>query len=288
MEGSAAVVSTGLQEIRQNIVGIGCADQLAHRQAQLLCQPAGQNIAEVTGGNTEVDLITHLDLATSQQVCISLEIVSDLGCQTADVNGVCGRQTALVACRQFTVHSGSKDILHAGLGIVKVAVYSADSNILAFLGDHLGALNGRNTSVRVKDADLYALYIRKAGQSSLTGVAGSRSQNQNILFHSLFFLGCGEQLGQHTQGHILKGGCGATEQLQNGKLTGIHSRGQLCGLELAGVGTAYQFFHVGNIGQHGTNDHGCHTHGIFCKASLGIKCRKFLGHIKAAVGSKAA
>ena len=53
MQRSAAVVSTGLQEVSQNIVGIGSADQLANGQTQLLCQPTGQNIAKVTGGNTE-------------------------------------------------------------------------------------------------------------------------------------------------------------------------------------------------------------------------------------------
>ena len=62
MEGPVPVIGTGGQEVREDVVAVGGADQLAHRQAHLAGVPTGQDVAEVPGGHAVVDLLPHLDL----------------------------------------------------------------------------------------------------------------------------------------------------------------------------------------------------------------------------------
>ena len=55
-----------------------------------------------------------------------------------------------------------KDFLNAGLGIVKVSLNCADSNILSFLHLHLTLLHLADAVLRIKDKNSGARYIAEA------------------------------------------------------------------------------------------------------------------------------
>ena len=103
MQRSAAVVNTGFDKVGEHIICIGRAHQLTNGQAQLLCQPAGQNITKVTGGDTEVHGIAHFDLTPAQEVRVGLEIICNLRGKSADIDGVCGGQAQAVTVGESAV-----------------------------------------------------------------------------------------------------------------------------------------------------------------------------------------
>ena len=215
-------------------------------------------------------------LPSLQKVCIGLEVVSDLGRQTANIDRVCSGQT-------LAFHAGSKDVFHAGLRIVKIAFHGAYVNILTLLGDHLGSLYLRHAAVGIEHADLYAFYIRKTCQGSFAGITGGGSQNCDILLHPLHTPGGGQQLGQHTKRHIFKGRGGTPEQLQHRKFTGIHSGCQLGSFKLAGIRPLHQCLHIRYIRQHRANDPLRHFHSSAFQAFFHIQFRQASGNIQTAV-----
>ena len=281
-QGTAAVIGAGADEIREHIVGIGGADEGAHRQTQPLCQVSRQNVAKVAGRNGEVHLIAQTDFSRIQQIPVGAEIVHDLGSQPADVDGVGTGQSH----GQVTSLAGGEDVLHPGLGIVEVAPDGADGNVLAFLGHHLCPLNLGYAAVGIEHADTDAGHIPEAFQSGLAGVAGGGGENQDVLFLTLDGLGGGEQLGQHGKRHVLKGGGGPPEQLQHGETAHWHGGSQVFRLEFSGVGPAHQLRHIGDIRQQSGENLGGHLDGAALQAFLPIKGRQTFGHIQTAVGSQ--
>ena len=284
MQGAAAVVNAGFDKIGENIISIGCANQLTYGQTQLLCQPTGQDIAEIAGGHAEIHLVAHFDLATAQQVCVGLKIVCNLGSKSADIDRVGGGQAQAVAGGESSLHGAGEDVLHAGLGIVEIALDGANRNVIALLSDHLRPLNCGHAAIGIEHADLHALYIRKACQCSLAGIAGGSSEDQNVLLHTLFLLSRSKQLRQHTQSNVLKCRCRTTEQLQHSKLAGVHGGGQLLSLEFAAVCPAHQLAHIGNGGQHSADDPLGHLHSILLQAGGNVDLGQLFRHIQAAVG----
>ena len=191
-----------------------------------------------------------------------------------------------LATGQLSIHSGGKNVFHTGLRIVKIALHSAHMNVVALLGHHLCPLNLGNTAVGVEYTDPHTVYIAEACQCGLAGVTGGGGEDQNILLLSFDGLGFGQKLGQHTQSHILKCGGGAPEQLQHGKLAGIHRGGQLIGFKFAGIGFGYQSFHLRNIRQKRPNDPGGHGHGVALQAGLCIKGGQGSGDIQTSIGGQ--
>ena len=61
------VVRAGPEEVKEHPVLIGGADQLRHRQPHLLCVVRCQDVAEIPGGNRDVDLLSRLDLPVCQE-----------------------------------------------------------------------------------------------------------------------------------------------------------------------------------------------------------------------------
>ena len=88
VERTIFIVSTRADEIREHVVRVRRADELAHRQAHLLGIPAGENVAEVAGRHDEVEPVAHGDHATGNGVTVRREIVDDLRQQAAPVDGV--------------------------------------------------------------------------------------------------------------------------------------------------------------------------------------------------------
>ena len=57
MEGTVFIVNTGADKVGKHVVFIGGADQLIHRQAHFHGVVGRQNVAEIPGGNHDVDLL---------------------------------------------------------------------------------------------------------------------------------------------------------------------------------------------------------------------------------------
>ena len=70
VEGTVTVIGAGPKEIRQHIVAVGGTDQLIDRHTHALCIIGGQNVAEVTGGHTDVDGVALLNGTGLQQIGI--------------------------------------------------------------------------------------------------------------------------------------------------------------------------------------------------------------------------
>ena len=279
MQGSAAVIGAGMDKIGQNFVRVGGAEQHPHRQAQQLGQVARQNVAEIARGNGEVHLVPQSDLPRVQQIPVCLEIVGHLRSQTADVDGV-GRRKAVF---QLPAPAGGEDVLHAGLGIVKIAPDGAYSHIAALLGHHLGALHLGHAAIGIEHADADAGHITEALQSGLARVAGGSGENQDFLFLSAYVTGGGEQLGQHGQRHVLKRGGRPPEQLQHRKIAHGNRGSQIVRFKFSRISPAHQLGQIGNIRQQSAENGRCHGKGIPLQAFFPVKGRNFLGHIQPAV-----
>ena len=207
-------ISTGGQEVGQDVVLIGSADQSAHRQAHLLCIVARQNIAKISRRHTEVHLVTKAHLPHLEQLGVGGKVVNDLRHQTAPVDGVCTGQADVPLCQLGSNGRVAKDLLHAGLGIIEVAAHSVDRHIFAFLGHHLQALDLTGAARGEEHCDLHTRDIVVAIQRGLAGIAAGRHQDQCFLGAVKIFLCLYQQLRHQLQGVILEGAGGAMPQFQ--------------------------------------------------------------------------
>ncbi len=107
-----------------------------------------------------------------------------------------------------------KTLLHAGLGIVKVAVHGIDGHVIAFLGGHLQVLDLAGAVVRVEHLDLNAVQVSIASQCSLAGIAGGCHQNAGRLGAAQHLLGLNQQLRHQLQGVVLEGAGRTVPQLK--------------------------------------------------------------------------
>ena len=273
IEGAVAVIAAGAQELCQHVVGVGGADEPSHRQAQLPGKKACQNIAEIAGGHGEIHLVAHGDAAGAAQVRVGTEIVHHLRGQPADIDGVGGGETHLLPLQQLLLLHGGKDLLYAGLSVVKVAADGAHADVAALLGLHLPLLHGADAAVGIEHDDLRAGYITKALHGGLAGVAAGGGQDQDLVVHAALFPGGGHQPGQHTQRHILEGAGGAAEQLQHRIIAHRNGGGQLRRLELAVVGGADKGVHLlfGKRGQQRRQNFAGHGQGIHLQCRLPVQ-----------------
>ena len=225
-------ISTGGQEIGQDVVLIGSANQSAHRQAHLLCIVARQNITKIARRHTEVHLVTKAHLPCLEQLGVGGKVVNDLRHQTAPVDGVCTGQADVPLCQLGSNGRVAKDLLHAGLGIIEVAAHSVDRHIFAFLGHHLQALDLTGAARGEEHRDLHTRDIMVAIQRSLAGIAAGRHQDQCFLGAVKIFLCLHQQLRHQLQGVILEGAGRAVPQFQRVHL--IRNRGQITRLSVKG------------------------------------------------------
>ena len=237
MERTVPVIDAGADKVRQDVIGIGSAEQLVDGHTHALGVVTGQNVAEVAGGDAEIDLVAHLNVAALDQLGIGGHIVDDLRQNAAPVDGV-GRGQEIAAARQLCPQSFIReDGLDTGLGVVEVAHHSAYIDVAALLGHHLQLLNLRDAVLGVEHHNPGAVHIAEALQGRLAGVAGGSHQNAGGLLLTGLAQGRRQQIGQHLQGHILKGAGGTVPQLQKMGLVvgGVNGRHR-CVVKLAGNG----------------------------------------------------
>ena len=84
-------IDTRAEELVEHIVFIRCQNQLGNRQAHLACDVARADIAEVARRHTERDLL----VVVLRRQEITLEVIHDLGCNTAPVDRIHGADTVL-------------------------------------------------------------------------------------------------------------------------------------------------------------------------------------------------
>ena len=281
-QGTAAVIGAGGDKVGEDVVGVGSAQQLSHRQAKLLCQVSCQNVAEVSRGHGEIHLLPHLNHTPVQQIPVGAEVVDDLRGQTANVDGVGAGQSE----GQLLSLAGGENLLHPGLGIVKVAPDGADVDVAALLGDHLGTLHLGHAAVGVEYADAHPGNVVEALQGGFAGVAGGSGEDADLLLYPQSIPGGGEQLGQHGQRHVLECGGGATEQLQYLERPCRDGGGQVLGFKFSGIGPVHQLGHIGDIRQQGGEDGGGHVQGGAGQAAAPVEIGQSLGHVQPAVRGK--
>ena len=119
------------------------------------------------------------------------------------------------------------------------------------MGRHLCLLHGADTAVWIKDDDARAGYITEALHGGLARVATGGGKNHDLILHTALLAGAAHELGQHAEGHILKSGGRAAEQLQHGVLSHLHGGGQLLRFKLAVIGVVEHRLHLlaGEVGQ---------------------------------------
>ena len=223
-----------------------------------------------------------MDFSRRQQILVGTEIIHHLGSQAANVDGVGAGQ----AEGELFPLERSENLLHTGLGIVKIAPDGAHRHVAPLLGDHLRPLHLAHAPIGVEHANAHPGHIPEAHQGGLAGIAGGGGENHDVLRYPLFPLGSGEQLGQHGKRHILKCRGGAPEQLQHGAVSHGNAGGQILGFKFTGVGVGNQLGHIGDVRQQRREDGA----GDFLAASreqlLPVQRRNLLGHIQPAVRGK--
>ena len=225
-------VSTGGKEVGQDVVLVGGADQLADGQAHLLCIVAGQNIAEVSGGDAEIGLVAEDNFSRLEQLGISGEVIDDLRHEAAPVDGI-GTGKADVPLGQSGRNGFiTEDLLHAGLGVVEIAAHSINGDICTLLRGHLQTLDLAGAARGVEHGDLDARDVVVAVQRGLAGVAAGRHEDEGLFGAGEVLLCLHEEFRHQLKGIILEGTGRAVPQLK-GIGIALH-RGQITGLAAEG------------------------------------------------------
>ena len=198
------VVNAGVDEIGQNLVDVGCTNQLAERHAHLFCIVSSEDVAEVTSRNNDVQGFAHFQFALLYQCHIRGHIVNNLRNEPSPVDRIGTGEPHISGSQFFLDGLVGKDFLNTALAVVKVALYGTHVDIAAFLCYHLPLLHIAHAIFRIEDHDFCAFYILEAFKSSLAGVAGSCNQNDNFFFQLQLLHGCGQEIRQNLQCHILE------------------------------------------------------------------------------------
>ena len=85
-------IGSAFQKIGQDAVGIRGTDQFLYGETDLLRQPAGKDVAEVSGRNDKENLFARGNLLLFQKILIGRKVINDLRYESSDVNRVCRAQ----------------------------------------------------------------------------------------------------------------------------------------------------------------------------------------------------
>ena len=204
MERTAAVVVTGGEELRENIVGVRSADESVYGQSHFARVVSRENIAEVAGGNGEVYLVAVLYFVLLYHVGVRREVVDDLRNESAPVYGVRGRKSHVVFAELRFYRGVGENALNARLCVVEVSVDGAYAHIAALLGRHLQLLHGAYAVLGVENENACARNILKAFKRRLARVARGGNENDGFLSARHSFCRAGEKVRKELQSHILE------------------------------------------------------------------------------------
>ena len=210
-------VVAGVDETRQDVVGVGGQHQLGDRQPHAPGDVAGENVAEIAGRHREVDLVGPGLLA---HLAPGVEVVDDLGEHPRPVDGV--DRTEGVALLEVEV---AEDLLDDLLAVVEGALDGQVEDV--GIGDrgHLQLLHRRDLLVRVQDEDVDVLLAAHPVDGGAAGVAGGGAEDVHVL--ARFGQQVLEQVAEELQGDVLEGEGRAVEELQDEHAVPVHDRGDL-------------------------------------------------------------
>ena len=223
-ERAVTVVNAGGQEVGKHVVLVARHDELGDGQTHALGVVAGQDIAKVAGGHTELNGVAGLDSAGAQQLRIGGKVVDDLRYQAADVDGVGARKHRAGSLQTLGKLLIGKDALDGALGVVKVAADAADGDVIALLRGHLQILHAADFALGIKDGDARARRVGKTGECGLAGVARRGGDDHDALGAAVLGGSAGHQTGEHLQGDVLEGARGAAKELHHIGLRGVSAR----------------------------------------------------------------
>ena len=106
-----------------------------------------------------------------------------------------------------------ENFLHAGLGVVEVALDGADRHVGALLGGHLALLHGADAVFGVEHDHLRARDVLKALERRLAGIAGCCDQYDRRFSIRRLFKRAGQKVRQNLQRHVFKRAGWAVPQL---------------------------------------------------------------------------
>ena len=223
-ERAVAVVDAGGQEVSKNVVLVARDDELGDGQTHALGIVTGQDIAKVTGRYAELHGVASLDGAGAKQLRIGGKVVDDLRHQAADVDGVGTRKYRAGGLQTLGKLLIGKDALDGTLGIVEVAADAADGDVIALLRGHLQILHAADFALGIKDGDACARGVGKAGECCLARVARRGGDDHDALGAAVLGGSAGHQTGEHLQGDVFEGACGAAKELHHIGLRGVSAR----------------------------------------------------------------
>ena len=204
VERTVPVVSAGPDEIGQHVVPVGGADQFRDRHAHVFGIDGGQDVAEIAGRHRHIERFARLDPARPDQVAVSGHIIDDLRHQTAEIDGVGGREFHIFLRQElFHIRIG-ENIFDAGLGIVEITVDRTDRHVAAGLRGHLQFLHRTDPVLRIKYDDAGFIDVRETVQRGLAGIARSGDQDDHGAAGRGFRGGGGQQIRQQLQRHVLE------------------------------------------------------------------------------------
>ena len=214
IEIAVLIIYAGVDEIREDVVGVGCADELIDRQTHFIGVVAGEDIAEVAGRDGDVDLLAEGDLPRVDHIAVGGNIVYDLRQQAAPVDGVRRAEHHAVLLEDRVGLGIGEDALDGGLGVVKVAADGTDVDVLALLGIHLMLLHRGHAVDRIENDDLRMRNVAEALERRLAGIAGGRHEDDGVLAVADLRKRLGQEMRQYLQRHVLERAGGAVPELQ--------------------------------------------------------------------------
>ena len=105
----------------------------------------------------------------------------------------------------------------------------------ALLSYHLQLLNLADAALRIEHDDTGSRYIRKTSHSSLTGISGGCSQDNDFILHMILLCRGSHQIRKNGQCHVLEGDGTSVEQLQIISAVRLDKRSDLLRVKLAVV-----------------------------------------------------
>ena len=211
----AALVDAALEEARQDVVVVRGQHEAAYRHAHGAHRDAGEDVAEVAGGNGEDGAVARRPAVQGR-----MDVVGHLREHPRPVHGVDGAER-VVLLEGRVAEGGFQD----RLAVVEAALDGQTMHVGVRHGGHLPLLQGADPPSRIQHEDVDVRPPPNAVDGRAAGVAAGRAHDvQAPLPHPQNVL---EQAPEHLQRHVLEGERGAVEELQHLVLAEVHKRHDL-------------------------------------------------------------
>ena len=203
------LVFPGVEEAVENVVLVRRDDKAVHGQSHLVDHPAGEDVAEVPGGDDEGDIVAVVGGKLGEGV----HVIDALGEDAHDVDRVDRGEPHLLLEGKIT-----HELLHDGLGIVEGSLDRDGIDVVRARAGHLALLQLGDAALRIEDEDLRALLPGETVDRRRAGVSRGCPEDVDRFPGPLdLFL---EEAADELQAEILEGKARAVEQLEDKQVVG--------------------------------------------------------------------